>query len=89
MKWNHFIIILLLDHYFKIKDQICRGILGVLVKILLNLISFSPIFSNFLGNENLRKRIESSQFLGGMKIWDSKKIEKNKCFLLLILFPLT
>ena len=29
-----------------------KGILGVLVKILLNKISFSPILSNFRGNEN-------------------------------------
>ena len=40
--------------YFKIKDWIYRGILGVLVKKLLNLISFSPIPLNFEGNENLR-----------------------------------
>ena len=40
---NHFMIILLLDPYFKIKSWIYRGILGVLVKKLLNLISFLPI----------------------------------------------
>ena len=32
MEWNHFITILLLDPYFKIKSWIYRGILGVLVK---------------------------------------------------------
>ena len=47
-------IILLLDHYFKIKGWTYKGILGVLVKNLLNLISFSPISPNFEGNENLR-----------------------------------
>ena len=31
-EWNHFITILLLDPYFKIKSWIYRGILGVLVK---------------------------------------------------------
>ena len=51
MKLNHFIIILLLDPYFKIKGWIYRGILGVLVKKLLNLISLPP---NFGKNENLR-----------------------------------
>ena len=40
---NHFMIILLLDPYFKIKSWIYRGILGVLVKKSLNLISFLPI----------------------------------------------
>ena len=40
--------------YFKIKNWIYKAILGVLVKKLLNLISFSPIPSNFEGNENLR-----------------------------------
>ena len=40
MKWNHFMIILLLDLYFKINGWIYRGILEVLVKNLLNLISF-------------------------------------------------
>ena len=34
MKLNHFIIILLLDHYFKIKGWINRDILGVLGLIL-------------------------------------------------------
>ena len=51
MEWNHFMTILLLDYYFKIKDWIYRGILGVLVKKLSNLISFPP---NFGENENLR-----------------------------------
>ena len=46
--------ILLLDPYFKIKNGIYRGILGVLVKKLLNLISFPLIPPNFEGNENLR-----------------------------------
>ena len=43
MEWNHFITILLFDPYFKIKNWIYRGILGVLVKKSLNLISFLPI----------------------------------------------
>ena len=54
MKWNHFIIILLLDPYFKINGWIYRGILGVLVKKSLNLIPFPPIPPNFGINENLR-----------------------------------
>ena len=54
MKWSHFMTILLLNHYFKIKDWIYRGILRVLVKKSLNLILFSPIPPNFRGNENLR-----------------------------------
>ena len=54
MKWNHFMTILLLDPYFKIKNGIYRGILGALVKKLLNLISFPLIPPNFEGNENLR-----------------------------------
>ena len=62
MEWNHFITILLLDPYFKIKGWIYRGILGVLVKQLLNLISFPLIPSNFGKNENLR-------FLGHRKEW--------------------
>ena len=41
--------ILLLDPYFKLKGWICRGILGVLVKNSLNLISFPLIPPNFLG----------------------------------------
>ena len=61
-KWNHFMIILLLNHYFKIKSWIYRGILGVLVKNSFNLISFPLIPSNF----------------GGMKIWDFKEIKKNE-----------
>ena len=47
-------IILLLDSYFKINGWIYKGILGVLVKNLLNLISFPPIPPNFGGNENLK-----------------------------------
>ena len=54
IEWNHFITILLLDPYFKINDWIYRGILRVLVKKSLNLISFFPIPPNFGGNENLR-----------------------------------
>ena len=54
MEWNHFMTILLLDPYFKIKSWIYRGILGVLVKKSLNLIPFPPIPPNFEGNENLR-----------------------------------
>ena len=47
-------IILLLDHYFKIKGWTYKGILGVLAKNSLNLFSFSHIPPNFGGNENLR-----------------------------------
>ena len=47
IEWNYFMIILLLDIYFKIKCWIYRGILGALVKKLLNLISFPLIPSNF------------------------------------------
>ena len=54
MECNHFMTILLLDPYFKIKGWIYRGILGVLVKKSLKLIPFPPIPSNFRGNENLR-----------------------------------
>ena len=43
MEWNHFMTILQLNPYFKIKDWLYRGILGVLVKKSLNLISFLPI----------------------------------------------
>ena len=46
--------LLLLDSYFKIKSWIYKGILRVLIKKLLNLISFPPIPSNFRGDENLR-----------------------------------
>ena len=49
MEWNHFIIILLLDQYFKIKSSIYGGILGVLIKKSLNLILFPPIPHNFGG----------------------------------------
>ena len=61
IEWNHFITILLLDPYFKIKGWIYKGILRVLVKKLLNLISFPPIPPNF----------------EGMKIWDFKEIERK------------
>ena len=54
MEWIHFITILLLDPYFKINNWIYRGILGVLVKKSLNLISFPTIPPDFRGNENLR-----------------------------------
>ena len=54
MELNHFMTILLLDPYFKIKGWISKGILGVLVKNSLNLISFSLIPPNFGMNENLR-----------------------------------
>ena len=40
--------------HFEIKGWIYRGILEVLVKKSLNLISFPPIPPNFRGNENLR-----------------------------------
>ena len=46
--------ILLLNPYFKINSKIYRGILGVLVKKSLNLISFSLIPFNFRENKNLR-----------------------------------
>ena len=62
--------ILLLDPYFKIKCWIYRGILGVLVKKLFNLILFPPI----------------QPISGRMKIWGFKGIEKNKCSLLPIPF---
>ena len=54
MEWNQFMIILLLDPYFKIKSWIYKSILRVLVKNLLNLISFPLISPNFKENENLR-----------------------------------
>jgi len=47
--------------------------LKVLVKSLLNLISFPPILPNF----------------GGMKIWGLKKIKRNEYSLLPIPFPAT
>ena len=47
MKLNNFMTILLLDFYFKINSWIYKDILKVLVKKLLNLISFPPIPSNF------------------------------------------
>ena len=54
MEWIHFMTILLLNSYFKINGWICEGILGVLVKNSLNLISFPLIPSNFKRNEKLR-----------------------------------
>ena len=54
MEWNHFMIILLLDPYFKINGWLYKGILGVLVKKSLNPISFSLIPPNLGKNENLR-----------------------------------
>ena len=54
MEWIHFMTILLLDHYFKIKGWISRDILGVLIKNSLNLTQFPPIPPNFIENENLR-----------------------------------
>ena len=54
IEMSHFMTILLLDPYFKIKDWIYMGILGVLVKKLLNQIQFPPIPLNFEGNKNLR-----------------------------------
>ena len=54
-EWNHFMTILQLDPYFKIKGYIYKGIWGVSVKKkLLNLILFPPIPPNFERNENLR-----------------------------------
>ena len=73
MKLNHFMTILLLNPYFKIKSCIYRSILGVLVKKSLNLIQFPPIPPNF----------------GGMKIWGFKGIERNECSLLPIPFSPT
>ena len=54
MELNHFMTILLLDPYFKVKNWTYNGILGVLVKKSLNLISFPPLLPNFKENENLR-----------------------------------
>ena len=54
IKWNHFMTILLLNFYFKIKGLIYKGIFGVLVKNSLNLISFSLTPLNSRENENLR-----------------------------------
>ena len=70
VKWNHFMIILLLYPYFKINNWIYRGILGALIKNLLNLILFLPIPPNF----------------GEMKIWYFKGINRNECSLLFISF---
>ena len=46
--------ILPLDPYFKIKGWIYSGILEILVKKSLDLISFPSNPPNFEGNENLR-----------------------------------
>ena len=54
MELDHFMTILLLNPYFKINGWIYKGILGVLVKNLLNIILFPPISPNFKGNDNLR-----------------------------------
>ena len=54
IKWIHFMTILLLFFYFKIKCWLYRGILRVLVKDSLNLIQFPPIPPNFERNEKLR-----------------------------------
>ena len=69
--------IILLDPYFEIKGWIYRGILGVLVKKSLNLISFPSIPPNFGGRG------------GGMKIWDFKGIERSECSLIPISFTPT
>ena len=45
MKWNHFMTILVLDSYFKIKNWIYRGILGVLVKKIIKY-NFIPSHSS-------------------------------------------
>ena len=44
---NNFMTILLSNSYLKIKGWIYMGVLGVLVKNSLNLISFLPIPPNF------------------------------------------
>ena len=54
MEWNHFMTILLLDPYFKIKGWIYRGILGVLVKKIIKSSFILSHSSQFLGNENLK-----------------------------------
>ena len=54
MELDNFMTILLLNPYFKINGWIYKGILGVLVKNLLNLILLPPISPNFKGNDNLR-----------------------------------
>ena len=54
MEWNHFMTILLLDPYFKIKGLIYRGIFGVLVKKFIKSNSIPSYSSQFRGNENLR-----------------------------------
>ena len=65
--------ILLLDSYFRIKVWIYRGILEVLVKNSLNLISTPLILLNFEGMKNL----------------SFKGIERNECSFLPISFPPT
>ena len=49
MELNYFMTILLLESYFKINGWIYKGILGVLVKNSLNLISSPPISLKFGG----------------------------------------
>jgi len=65
--------ILLLNSYFKINGWIYKGILGVLVKNSLNLISIPLILLNFRRNEKLR----------------FKGIERNECSFLPIPFSPT
>ena len=49
MEWIHFMTILLLDHYFKIKGWISRDILGVLIKKFIKSNSIPFYFSQFRG----------------------------------------
>ena len=62
-EWNHFMIILLLDPYFKINDWLYKSILEVSVKISLNLILSPLITPNFGVNKN----------------WALEGIERNEC----------
>ena len=54
MKLNHFMIVLLLDPYFKINGWIYMSILGVLVKKFIKSNFILSNSSQILGNENLR-----------------------------------
>ena len=54
IEWNHFMTILLLNSYFKIKGWEYMSIFGILVKNSLNLISIPLIPHNFKNNEKLR-----------------------------------